>query len=401
MTAAPYSAAESVPARVLLAEDDERVRRMLTRLLSKRHCVVTGVNDGEAALEETRRNPPDIAIVDLGLPKVNGFDVVEQIKQQFGTDISVLVLSGLDDPESRVRAFEAGADDFIAKPVHIAELSKRLDAFRRTQLAYREIQQAHQRIERLRVYAAEASALLAHDLNNGLFVATTNLEYLSEEPDEDEERADAMSGTLRALRRMSGLVQNFVDLGRMEDAALVPEREMVDFVELLHGSVALYNHEAHEKRASILVECADSLIADPDPTLIERVVHNLLGNAVRYVSPGGAVRVRASFDEISDADDFDRVLVVEIGNTGVAIPDAVRQTLFEKYAKGREQAARRGMGLYFCRMACEVHGGSIALESEGEYATNFVVRLPVHVATSVARSRETAVVAIEELACAQ
>jgi signal transduction histidine kinase len=363
-------------ARVLVADDDDGVRRQVGRALEKHGYVVIEAADGVDALSAAAEAHPDLAIVDLRMPRLDGFEVVRSLKEQFGAALPVLVLSGMDGPDDRVRAFDVGADDFVAKPVHIPELLRRLEAFERTRRAYLEVRRANEQADRLRVFAAEAAALLAHDLKNGLSVAISNLQFVEDSTQPGGEVGDAFMSTMRALRRMSGLVRNFVDISRLEDAALTPTRAGVDIGDLLGNVAGIHGAAATHNGARVMVECPELLIVHIDPVLIERVVHNLLGNALRYVSPGGAIRLRAWVDS-STSEGGARELVLDIANTGNPIDPNRRATLFEKYATGGDAKSKRGMGLYFCRMACEAHGGSISLSSEAGFPTVFVVRLPI------------------------
>lgn len=365
-------------ANILLVDDDARVRRLVARVLRGRGFVVTEAEDGQQALELAAASPPDIALVDLRLPRVHGFEVVRQLKGE-RPQAPVLVLSGLDDPEERLQAFDAGADDFIAKPIYIQELIKRIDACERTRRAYLELEQANERTDHLRLFANEAAALLAHDLNNGLSIASANLQFLDEElqsSTDDEEVLDALAASRRALRRMIGLVGNFVDITRLEDAALSATRLPTEVRGLLTLASQLHESRRGPDDLEIEIDCAPELTADIDPMLIERVLHNLLNNATRYVSPGGRIRLTGRLEE---SEDGTPELYLGVGNTGSAIPPALRDSLFAKYRKGSDGKAQRGMGLYFCRLACEAHGGSIVVEEDPTFHTLFSIRIPLGV----------------------
>ena len=119
-------------------------------------------------------------------------------------------------------AFEAGTDDFVVKPTGMSELKRRLAAATRNHRAFVEVRVAKEATDRRMTYGAEASALLAHDLNNGLAVSLANLQYLKEVLKLGEDEADALDTTVRSLHRMSSLVANFVDIARFEDAAVKP-----------------------------------------------------------------------------------------------------------------------------------------------------------------------------------
>lgn len=365
-------------ARILLADDDSQVRRTIGRVLRKRGFEVMEAKDGIEAIECAKRFPPDIALVDLCMPGKDGFAVVRELKAA-NPRLPVLVLSGWDDAEDRVQAFDVGADDFIAKPVYLNELLRRIDAFERARRAYLELKELNQHADHLRLFAAEAAALLAHDLNNGLSIASANLQYIDEELREraDEgELVEAATAARRALRRMIGLVANFVDISRLEDAAMQVVRFPTKLDELLK-STAQIHESCRGDTQGIVVECEDDTVLDIDPMLTERVLHNLLNNATRYVDVGGKIRLCARMES-------DAVLLLTVSNTGIAIPSKIRKSLFSKYSKGSDGKSQRGMGLYFCRLACEAHGGSITIEDDPEYATVFAIRLAVNLELSPA-----------------
>jgi signal transduction histidine kinase len=321
-------------------------------------------------MEAAQLHPPDLALVDLRMPRKDGFDVVRELKLA-NPRLPVLVLSGWDDAEDRVQAFDVGADDFIAKPVYMKELLRRIDAFERTRKAYLELKALNEHADHLRLFAAEAAALLAHDLNNGLSIASANMQYIDEELREtkaDSELVEASSAGRRALRRMIGLVANFVDISRLEDAALQVMRFPTKVGDLLTSTGQIHETSRGDIEA-LRVTCDLDLVCEIDPMLTERVLHNLLNNATRYVDTGGRIGIEAYLEDDGDT------LFIGVGNTGASIPHEKRDGLFEKYGKADDGKSQRGMGLYFCRLACEAHGGTIRIEDSPNYATLFAIRL--------------------------
>ena len=362
-------------ARILLADDEKSVRSLLARALKRHGFEVLEAVDGIEAIEIASVTLPDLAIVDLNMPRMSGFEVVRTLKSTHQAALPVLVLSGMDEPEERVQAFEAGADDFIPKPVYMQELLKRVDAFERTRRAYLEVQRANEAADRLRLFVAEAAALLAHDLNNGLSIAHANLQYLEDELALTGDEGEAMEATSRAMRRMIGLVRNFVDISRLEDAAIKPERINVDVYELLYSAAQIHDTRKDPQGCGIAVEVDKSLRANIDPVLVERVIHNLLNNATRYVNSGGLIALTGTIEPNGETNASE--LHIGVGNTGSVIPIQLRANLFSKYRKGTDGKAQRGMGLYFCRLACEAHGGTIVCEQTSRFNTFFHITLPL------------------------
>ena len=361
----------AVPAgvRVLVADDDPRIVRAIASTLTRIGFDVRSAIDGAPALAMAEQSPPDLAIIDLGMP-TGGNEVVRRLKELFGSAIHVQILSGTDEEEARLAAFDAGADGFLTKPISMKELPRRMVASARSQRAYIEARQAGERADRLLAWGAEAAALLAHDLNNGLAVALSNISYLSQVLTVTDDQGQALSSTLRALRRMSGLVANFVDIARFEDEALVPRTGTVRVRELLLEVMAVHAPSIG-RDVRHAVTCDPDLLGSFDEALIARVLHNLVGNAARYCHAGGLIRLAAAAQPA--VEEHAPSLEISVENTGPHITPHLATKLFGKYALGK--GGQRGLGLYFCRLACEAHGGSIGYAATPD-GPSFVLRLP-------------------------
>jgi two-component system, sensor histidine kinase and response regulator len=353
--------------RILVVDDDPRVRRVIATALARIGFHVFTADDGAPALTIAEQTPPDLAIVDFHM-KTPGLEVVGKLKALHGAAIWVAVLSGLDDEATRSASFAAGADDFLTKPVTIADLKRRMIAAARTQQAFVESRLAGERADRLITYGAEAAAMLAHDLNNGLAVALANMMYLHEIVQLGEDETQALVVTVAALRRMSGLVANFVDIARFEDAAVKPQTVTTNVRALIHEVLDVHT-VTHLRAIRYEIDCAPALLGHFDIALIERVLHNLIGNAIRYCDAQGTVRILARQWNPLDPTSCE----LTVFNTGPSIPEPLRPAMFAKYAKGSN--GKRGFGLYFCRLACEAHGGTIEY-SAGADGSRFVLRLP-------------------------
>jgi len=354
-------------ARLLVVDDDIQICRQLAAGLAAAGFQVVTAHDAEGAIAQAAQTPPDVAIVDLGMPNVGGFDVIRHLKRIHGAAVHVIVLTGHDDEASRSDAFDAGADDYVLKPIGLSELRRRVTAAVRTQRAFVQVRLEKEAAERRLVYGHEASALLAHDLNNGLTVSLSNLSYLLDVVQGDPDATDALAATLRSVRRMSSLVANFVDIARFEDAAVKPMVTRTNVHALLQ-SVIEVNSSAITKGAKLEIDCSNDLEGRFDGGLIERILHNLFGNATRYVNANGKIILGGK--RWHAGDDSVEIFVI---NTGPQIPEAIRGNLFGKYVQGK--GGKRGMGLYFCRLVAEAHGGRIECEARTE-GPCFVLRLP-------------------------
>ncbi|MBV8760851.1 MAG: response regulator [Deltaproteobacteria bacterium] len=352
--------------RLLVVDDDVAICRQVAAGLANAGFQVVTANDAESAIAQVNETPPDIAIIDLGMPTTGGTEVIRHMKQQLGAQVHVIVLTGHDDERSRAEAFDAGTDDYVVKPIGLAELKRRISAALRNQRALVQVRLEKDQADRRLVYGTEATALLAHDLNNGLAVSLSNLSYLIDTIKGDQDQTEALAATLRSVRRMAGLVANFVDIARFEDAAVKPNTQKTRVCHVLQGVIDV-NAPSVTKGITFAVDCDDKLEARFDAGLIERVLHNLFGNATRYCNQGGKIVLGARrwHDEGS--------VEIFVANTGPQIPENIRPNLFGKYVQGK--GGKRGMGLYFCRLVAEAHGGRIDYEARAD-GPAFVVRLP-------------------------
>lgn len=354
--------------RVLVADDEPQVRRVVASALRRLGFEVRAVEDGAAAIALAEQTPFDLALIDLGMP-TGGLEVVRRLKQLYGQAIHVEILSGHGEQEVRLEAFDAGTDGFLSKPISVNELQKRVGAAARTQQAYIAARQSREQADRLLAWGTEAAALLAHDLNNGLAIALSNMTYLSQVLQVPDEEQQALNATVRALKRMSGLVANFVDVSRFEDDALRPRPGKVKIRELLLEVMGVHT-SSMTRQIRHAVACDQDTVGNFDEALIARVLHNLVGNAMRYCNPGGMIRMSAH--EVVKSGEPTRIELV-VHNTGPHVPPALAAKLFGKYAQGKD--GQRGLGLYFCRLACEAHGGSVRYEAAPD-GPMFVLSLP-------------------------
>jgi DNA-binding response OmpR family regulator len=352
--------------RLLVVDDDVAICRQVAAGLAQAGFQVVTASSAIDAIAQAGQTPPDLAIVDLGMPELGGVHVIRHLQQQYGDSVHIIVLTGHDDENSRAEAFEAGCDDYVVKPIPLSEIRRRVSAAVRKHRAYVETRLGKEAADRQIVYAQEALALLAHDLNNGLSVSLSNLSFLMEVITGDDEQREALTATLRSVRRMSGLVANFVDIARFEDAAVKPMVSRTRVRQLLE-SVLEVNASSLTRGIRCVVECPDELEGRFDGGLIERVLHNLVGNALRYCGQGGIVALAGKrwHDDGS--------CEISVTNSGPQVPENIRANLFGKYVQGK--GGKRGMGLYFCRLVAEAHGGRIEYEARSD-GPSFVVRLP-------------------------
>jgi K+-sensing histidine kinase KdpD len=214
--------------------------------------------------------------------------------------------------------------------------------------------------------------LVVHDLRNPLSALLGNLELLREELGEGATAAakEGIDDCSALATRALSLVACILDVTELEAGDLVVERTPVAIGDLVASAVARNAPSVRVRQLAVDVRIPDGLAADLDSDLFERVLEHLLDNAVRYARRGGRIEVAVSKHE--------KILEIAIGNDGPPVPAGEREAIFGRYyrAEARRASAHRGLGLYFCRLAIEAHGGTIAVEERPPLGAVFVARIP-------------------------
>ena len=234
-----------------------------------------------------------------------------------------------------------------------------------------DVDSARELREKKRVLAA----LVVHDLRSPLSALQGYLGLIKEELQEGKPPAAALSyvedcDTL--VQKVLGLVATILDVDELEDGILRAELTSVRLAELVERAKAGNRANFEMRQLAIEVDVPADMIVRLDRDLMGRVIENLVDNATRYAPRGGRVAVAARRD--------DQGIEIAVGNSGPPVPAAERDKIFGRYhqIEARRVSARqnRGLGLYFCKLAAEAHGGTIHVEERGDLGAVFVVRLP-------------------------
>ena len=355
-------------AAVLIVEDEARSRRLLRDLLDAQDYRVREATDGEEALQALARDPPDVVLLDVMLPKLDGFAVCRRLRDdaRFG-HIPVLMVTALNDRADRLKGIEAGATDFISKPVDTDELLLRVRNAVRTR-------QLHD--ERLALLRRRETLfnMIVHDLRNPLLAITLCARGLLSRSRSEAVRH--LTGLiLDQARHLDAFVGDLLDVARLEQGRQPLQRTREDLVEL--GRAVLENQQivADEKQIRLdLAAPRGACPADVDRHLILRLLDNLVANAVRY-SPERTRIVVTLTPRTADG----APCCIRVEDEGPGVPLDYRETIFEAYGVVRRPDAdfpQTGLGLAFCRLAVEAHGGRISVGERQPRGSVFTVELP-------------------------
>ncbi len=239
-------------------------------------------------------------------------------------------------------------------------------------LMFRDVTEEHE----LALLREELTHMLIHDLRSPLTVLTNSLEFIKGclGGSEGEELTSVLALAEKAGDRMLHLINNLLDINKLESGQLSLQREAVDVRSLLENGAAELAPLAAQAQISVEISADSDLPPlDVDPGLINRVICNLLDNAIKFTPDGGHIRLWARPESTA-------TMLIGVSDNGPGIPPEAQARLFKKFEQVLSTEGRRsgtGLGLPFCRLAVEAHGGQIWVESAVGKGSTFFVRLPV------------------------
>ena len=370
---------------VLVADDAEANVELLTDQLEGLGFRVVVARDAESAIAASIEHRPDIAILDISMPAGDlgvadrdaGFEVCRRIKRDPRTArIPVVFVTALSDTSDRVKAIEAGGDDFLNKPYHRPVLNARVQSLLKLKGATDALEETLKRLRELQKVRDDLMKMIVHDLKAPLTSILATLEMMR---DGDfggftEPQARGLSDAEGKAEDLLGLIEDLLEVSRMEERTLALQTEQIAPAALLSEIVYDWQLRFQQEGATASVDVADDApVFVADKALVKRVLSNLVQNAVNH-SPGPVtIQLAARRDPHG--------ILITVSDNGPGIPADYQEIIFRKFEQVHAQHAPRvrssGLGLTFCRLATESHGGRIWVTStEGEGST-FFMQLPL------------------------
>jgi signal transduction histidine kinase len=382
----PPAAASRTPTIVLATEDEARGRglRSVTDGLGYRAEVFTDV---EALLYHTRGAVPEALVIEQALiDRVPQLDVVALLRRRAAlAEVPFLVL-GPDGGEREARAVAAGADVYLALPTRPAVLKAYLQRLldrrqrdRQLRAALeraRSFEQAYKDAERVK---DDLTHMLVHDLKSPIAsvmgLLDHSIEMLGTDRDGDGDAVGELLGLARnESQHLLNLAANILDVRKMKEGHMPFHPEAIaSLTDLAKEALGDVSGGPRERNFGFLVR-PEAEKLDADPKLLRRVVANLLANAIKHTRRGGYIDFRAWKQE--DA------FVLSVRDDGEGIPEADQKRIFNAFEQSRHTIHDRfdtGMGLTFCKLAVEKHGGTIWVESKPGKGSTFFFTIPVEV----------------------
>ncbi len=375
---------------ILVVDDSADNRFLVQTTLEYGGYEVALAENGKTALEKIDQFPPDLILLDVMMPEMDGYEVTQRIRQNLALSsyIPILLITA-DERSSVVKGLDIGADDFIRKPVDVDELLARVRSLLRLK---------HSIDERDRMVRQQEDFVmrLTHDLRTPLVAADRMLGLLHQEALGvlSEDMSEAVDSMVKSNSNLLQMVNTLLEVYRHDAGSktltCVPcnLREIVE--EVIHELLPLATERgltltAELNRDSDPEELGDHQTAAMvmgDRLELRRVLTNLVGNAIKFTDTGW-VKVRlgepgamtVAMDAMTNSHPV-RSVIIEVSDSGTGVALEDQPTLFERFRQGNHKRSGSGLGLYLSRRIIESHRGNIKLQSEPGKGSKFTISLP-------------------------
>lgn len=368
---------------IMICDDNATNLSLLDDLLTGAGYHTIAFPRGDLALAAIDRHPPDLILLDIMMPKPDGYEVCRRLKTSpTRSDIPIIFISALESEIDKVRAFQAGGVDYVTKPVRREEVLARVEVhlkLRRQQRAITSqneaLKQQNVELEALERQRDELVHLVVHDLRTPLtgIIMATQLMQRELEPATGATPPvhRRLSNMLKCAQEMRELINTILDIQSMENACVPLTINTLSMAELVEDALETIGCLAEEYTIMTEVESGlqDAVLADT--SLTKRVIINLLANALNFAGTERRVSVRITAEG--------PMTRLAIDDRGPGVPLVDRARIFDKYQQGDasgEQPRGNGLGLAFCKLAITQQGGRIGVEDRPGGGSRFWFTLP-------------------------
>lgn len=368
---------------LLIADDNEENREILSRQLERLGHRTATVSGGAEAIALLATESFDLILLDLMMPELDGYQTLQQIKSDPAiANTPVIMVTALDEIESAARCIEMGAADYLTKPFNPTLLRARINASLRTKWARdrenqltAELQENYEKLLAAEKMRDDLTGMIVHDLRTPLTSVLSGLMTIDSLGTLDSGQQEMLSISIHGAETLLGMINDLLDISKSEDGSL----------QLEYGSVTAHKliADAQKQVALLARNRGVTLVEALEPDLpsftgddhkLHRALVNILGNAIKFTPTGGSITLGARRTEEGE-------LLFSVQDTGEGIPEDAFQRIFDKFGQVENRKAGRkmstGLGLTFCKMAVEAHGGRIWVESTMGVGSTFLFTVPL------------------------
>ena len=370
---------------ILIADDVPANVELLIDQLHTLGYRTISAQDGPSALAACFEHRPELAILDVSMPagdlgvddRSTGFEVCRRIKRDARSSrIPVIFVTALNDTTDRVKAIEAGGDDFLTKPHNRMVLGARVRSLLKLKAATDALEDSYRKLRELEKVRDDLMKMIVHDLKTPLTSIIATLEMLADGDlgGVSVSQQGALRDTENKAQELLHLIEDLLEVARIEETSISLDLESLDPATFVHEIMQDWTLRLQQERAVTTIETPADLPAfSGDRSLLKRVFGNLIQNSLVHSSSAVELKLFARTDP--------RGVLFTVADNGPGIPPEYHEVIFHKFERVKTPNVPRvrssGLGLAFCRLVVEAHGGRIWVQSTEGAGSAFHIVLPV------------------------
>lgn len=377
MVSQPTTAPFQLTGRKILIVDDDRLNlRILAGILKGEGYALAEADSGEKALDLYASFRPDLVLLDVMLPGIDGFETCRRLKRDHGpASAPVIFITAKSESDDVVEGLGAGGADYLPKPFKPKEVLARIRSHLQNQILSEQQKLLVDQLSKANHAKNRFLGMAAHDLRNPLASIRGLAEFLREGTagELNPDQIDLIDTIHGAATSMLVMVNELLDVATIEAGELKLTIETHNLGDLVAKCVSMINREAAKKKTHVVYEPPPEPVLLPmDQAKVKQVVDNLLSNAVKYSPPGSTIQALVGRDP--DRGSF------AVRDQGPGIPENERDKLFKDFSRlsikptGGEKST--GLGLAICRKIVDAHHGAIVAENLPAGGCEFRFTLP-------------------------
>ncbi len=353
---------------ILIVDDNPKNLQVLGNILREKKHKTAIAKSGVQALKFVEKKLPDLILLDIMMPEMDGFETCQNLKSRNDTkNIPVIFISALTDTSEKLKGFQAGGVDYITKPFQQEEVFARVDAHLKLKHSQEDLRNANGTKDKL-------FSIIGHDLRAPLGTLIQALEMMVDNPEilDEKERQEIMNDLMKSTKRAYNLLENLLYWARSQRGEIGYSPLNMEINTIIDDNIRLLSGIAKDKAVNLYSEIKEQVQVYCDADMITTVVRNLISNALKFTSESGEIRVNA----VSK----DEAVEVSVADNGMGIAKENMDKLFRSNefftTYGTKNEKGSGLGLMLCREFVEKNSGKIWVESEQGKGSEFKFTLP-------------------------
>jgi two-component system, sensor histidine kinase and response regulator len=354
---------------ILIVDDTPKNIQVLGNILHDKGYNLCVATSGFQALESIKIDVPDLILLDIQMPEMDGFEVCKRLKSNANTkEIPIIFLTAVIEPEKIVHGFDLGAVDYIIKPFNIVELTARV-------AAHIEIKQSREQLQELNATKDKFFKIIAHDLRNpfgGIMGLSQIMEKNLLEGSDTSKHLKYTQLIYETSKSAFELLENLMLWAMSQQNSMSVDLQNISIKELLSTVILIISANAFKKNITVENRLSEHDIVYADASFLSTIFRNLLTNAIKFTNAGGQI--------IVSANRRDGFFEISVTDSGVGMEQKNLERIFRIDSKfscpGTENEKGTGLGLILCKEFVEKQGGKIWVTSQIGVGTTFLFTLP-------------------------